>query len=501
MYHDQLDAFPKHFLWGAASAAYQIEGGWNADGKGPSIWDHFTKIPGKTFKGTNGDVAVDHYHRYKEDIALMAEMGLKSYRFSVAWSRILPEGIGSVNQKGLQFYEDLIDELIKHNIEPVLTLYHWDIPQSLQDKYNGWESRQAIDDFDHYARILFDRFKDKVKYWVSFNEQNVFTALGYRWQAHPPNISDVKRMFESNHIINLANAKAINSFHELVPNGVIGPSFGYGPMYSFDCAPDNILAELNGEEFQNHWWLDVYVHGKYPKVTLKQLNRLGIAPTIKDGDMELLQSAKPDFLGVNYYHGGTVRANEIEHPLQIDEQDLEKDFQATDPYLMKPKEEQAQSPETRMFTNVSNPHLETTDWGWEIDPIGIRIALRRLQNRYDLPMMITENGLGAYDELGVDEKVEDDYRINYLSAHIKEIQKAITDGVEVIGYCAWSFTDLLSWLNGYQKRYGFVYIDRDEQDEKRLERIPKKSYYWYKNVIQTNGEELANTETTIQVDK
>ncbi len=369
-----------------------------------------------------------------------------------------------------------------------MTLYHWDIPQALQDEYQGWESREVIDDFDHYARILFERFKDKVKYWVSFNEQNVFTALGYRWEAHPPNIADVKRMFEANHIINLANAKAINSFHELVPNGMIGPSFGYGPMYSLDCEPNNVLAALNGEEFQNHWWLDVYVNGKYPKVTYKQLERLGVAPAIKDGDLELLQSAKPDFLGVNYYHGGTVRANEIEFPLQESEADLEKDFQATDPYLMQPKEEQAQSPEKRMFANVSNPHLEKTKWGgWEIDPIGIRIALRRLQNRYDLPMMVTENGLGAYDHLTEQRTIEDDYRINYLKEHIVEIQKALTDGVELLGYCAWSFTDLLSWLNGYQKRYGFVYIDRDEQDEKELERIPKKSYYWYKKLIETNG--------------
>lgn len=487
MYHDKLDKFPEGFLWGAASAAYQIEGGWDVDGKGPSIWDQFTKIPGKTFQGTNGDIAVDHYHRYKEDVRLMAEMGLKAYRFSVAWSRILPSGKGEVNEKGLLFYENLIDELKRYDIEPVLTLYHWDIPQALQDEYQGWESREVIDDFDHYARILFERFKDKVKYWVSFNEQNVFTALGYRWEAHPPNIADVKRMFEANHIINLANAKAINSFHELVPNGMIGPSFGYGPMYSLDCEPNNVLAALNGEEFQNHWWLDVYVNGKYPKVTFKQLEKLGVAPSIKDGDLELLQSAKPDFLGVNYYHGGTVRANEIEFPLQESEADLEKDFQATDPYLMQPKEEQAQSPEKRMFANVSNPHLEKTKWGWEIDPIGIRIALRRLQNRYDLPMMVTENGLGAYDHLTEQRTIEDDYRINYLKEHIVEIQKALTDGVELLGYCAWSFTDLLSWLNGYQKRYGFVYIDRDEQDEKELERIPKKSYYWYKKLIETNG--------------
>ncbi len=490
MYHDKLDAFPKDFLWGAASAAYQIEGGWNSDGKGPSIWDTFSKIPGKTFEGTNGDVAVDHYNRYQEDVQLMARMGLKAYRFSVAWSRVIPDGNGEVNEEGLQFYENLIDELKKHEIEPVLTLYHWDIPQALQDEYKGWESRQVIEDFNRYASVLFERFKDKVKYWVSLNEQNVFTALGYRWEAHPPNISDVKRMFQANHIINLANAKAIQSFREIVPKGMIGPSFGYGPMYSFDCEPNNVLAALNGEEFQNHWWLDVYVNGKYPKVTWKQLERLDVAPTLEEGDMTLLQSVKPDFLGVNYYHGGTVRANEIEFPEQKGNENLDKDFVATDPYLMQPKDEQAQSPEKRMFTNVKNPHLETTNWGWEIDPIGIRIALRRLQNRYDLPMMVTENGLGAYDDLTEDGHVEDDYRIEYLKDHIVEMQKAITDGVDLIGYCAWSFTDLLSWLNGYKKRYGFVYIDRDEKDEKQLERIPKKSYYWYKEVIESNGEKL-----------
>ncbi|GAA5417228.1 aryl-phospho-beta-D-glucosidase BglC [Paraliobacillus ryukyuensis] len=490
MYHDKLDSFPPGFLWGAASAAYQIEGGWNTDGKGASIWDEFTKIPGKTYQGTNGDVAVDHYHRYQEDVRLMAEMGLKTYRFSVAWSRIFPDGSGKVNEKGLQFYEDLIDALLANQIEPVLTLYHWDIPKSLQDSYQGWESRQAIEDFSQYCQVLFHRFKDKVTYWVTFNEQNVFTAMGYRWQSHPPNVADVKRMFQANHVINLANATAIKEFRSIVPNGKIGPSFGYGPIYSYDCQPNNVLAALNGEEFQNHWWLDVYVHGKYPKVTFRHLERLGIAPTIEPSDMELLQSVKPDFLGVNYYHGGTVRVNDFNTSSTTNVSTIDKSFEATDPYLMQPKDEQAQNPEKTMFTSVANPYLEKTKWGWEIDPVGLRIALRRLQNRYDLPMLITENGLGALDEKTNQGTIEDDYRINYLQSHIHEIQQAITDGVDVIGYCAWSFTDLLSWLNGYKKRYGFVYIDRDDQSEKQLARIPKKSFYWYKKVIESNGKIL-----------
>lgn len=490
MYHQELDNFPNDFLWGAASAAYQIEGAHDEDGKGASVWDIFSKIPGKTYQGTNGDVAVDHYHRYKEDVRLMAEMGLKAYRFSVAWSRIIPDGEGEVNEKGLEFYENLVDELLKYGIEPVLTLYHWDIPQALQEKYNGWESREVIPAFKKYCEVLYDRLGEKVTYWVTFNEQNVFTAMGYRWETHPPNVSDVKRMFEANHVINLANAKAINLFHEKVPNGKIGPSFGYGPVYPLTADPNDVLAVENSNEFNNSWWLDVYCKGKYPAFILKQLKKLGAAPTILPEDEQLLKSAKPDFLGINYYHGGTVQQNKLENPTKEDKG--EKAFSSTDPYLIQPKEEQSQSPEIPMFQSTENSHLEKTEWGWEIDSVGFRIALRQVYARYDLPIFVTENGLGAKDMLTEDGQIDDDYRIDYLKAHILEMKKAITDGVEMIGYCAWSFTDLLSWLNGYKKRYGFVYVNRTEQDEKDLKRIPKKSFYWYKDLIQTNGKNITD---------
>lgn len=497
MHHQQLDEFPKQFLWGAASAAYQIEGAYAEDGKGPSIWDEFSKIPNKTVQGTNGDVAVDHYHRYKEDVQLMADMGMKAYRFSVAWSRIIPDGEGEVNEAGIQFYADLIDELILHNIEPVLTLYHWDLPLALQEKYGGWESRKLVGFFKKYCEVLYDRFGEKVKYWVTFNEQNVFTAMGYRWESHPPNTSDVKRMFEANHFINLANAEAIRSFKERVPNGLIGPSFGYGPMYPLTANPADVLAAENGDDFNNSWWLDVYCKGKYPVFTFKQLEKLGVAPTVLPEDEALLQSAKPDFLGINYYHGGTARENTIDNKENAAHTE-NKSFSATDPYLMQPKEEQSQSPEIPMFQSVSNPYLKKTDWGWEIDPVGFRVALRKVYARYDLPIFITENGLGAIDELTEERTIEDDYRIDYLKEHILEMQKAITDGVPIIGYCAWSFTDLLSWLNGYKKRYGFVYVDRDNEDEKELERIPKKSFYWYKDLIQTNGKNLTEKYSEVQ---
>lgn len=484
MYHKELDPFPSDFLWGAASAAYQIEGAWQADGKGPSIWDTFSKLPGKTYLGTNGEVAVDHYHRFREDIRLMAEMGLKSYRFSVAWSRVIPDGEGEVNEAGLAFYEELVDELRRHKIEPVLTLYHWDLPQALQDKYNGWEGRETVAAFKEYCRLLFERLSSKVTYWVTMNEQNVLTSLGYRWELHPPNVADTKRMFQANHHLNLANAEGIALFRELVPAGKIGPSFGYGPMYPLSADPNDVLAAENGEAFNNSWWLDVYCKGKYPRVIWKQLEALGVTPKVLAGDLDLLKCAKPDFLGINYYHGGTAAQNALEKERVASQ---EKVFSGIDPYLMQPKDQQAQTPETFLFQSVENPYLEKTDWGWEIDPVGFRVALRRVSDRYDLPIFVTENGLGAIDQLEKDGKVHDSYRIDYLAQHILEMQKAITDGVTVLGYCAWSFTDLLSWLNGYKKRYGFVYVDRNEEDEKELTRIKKDSYYWYQQVIQTNG--------------
>lgn len=484
MYHKKLDDFPKDFLWGSASAAYQIEGAWNEDGKGKSIWDDFAKIPGKTFENTNGDVAVDHYHRFKEDVALMAEMGLKAYRFSVSWSRIIPSGKGEVNEKGIQFYENLIDELLKYKIEPVLTLYHWDLPQALQDLYGGWESREVVEDFKNYCLTLFKRFKNKVKYWVTFNEQNVFTSLGYRHACHPPNVTDIKRFFNANHIVNLANAAAIKAFREYVPDGKIGPSFGMGPVYAYDCSPENVLAAENAEEFYNHWWMDVYCFGKYPKASLKYLKEMGMAPDIKEGDMELLQSVKPDFIGLNYYHGGTAKWCSRDEIIN----NKEENETLTDPYVI--KNINLKDPESGLFKSVPNPHLKTTAWNWEIDPDGLRIAMRRITSRYDLPILITENGLGAIDELEENDVVNDEYRIEYLKAHIQACRQAITDGVELLGYCTWSFTDLLSWLNGYKKRYGFVYINRDEYSEKDLRRIKKKSFYWYKKVIETNGEEI-----------
>lgn len=478
--------FPADFLWGAASAAYQIEGATSSNGKGPSIWDVFSKIHGKTKNGTNGDVAVDHYHRYHEDVELMAKLGLKAYRFSIAWSRIIPDGDGEINLEGIKFYKDLITDLKKHRIEPIVTLYHWDLPQALQNKYGGWESRKVIPAFLKYCRTLFDCLGKQVTYWITFNEQNVFTNLGYRWASHPPNVKDIKKMYQANHIINLANARAIKLFHQLIPTGKIGPSFGYGEVYPATSNPIDVLAAINANQFNNDWWLDVYCHGKYPEKIMRTLKEFNVCPEVSTSDRKILENEQshPDFIGLNYYHGGTVSAPQTQVSTS------KKNFSKTDPYLMAGDSNKGIIPERVLFQSVDNPYLSKSDWGWEIDPVGFRVAMRQIYEKYQLPILVTENGLGAVDKLSSDYKIDDYYRIEYLSNHILSLKDALDDGVPVFGYCVWSFTDLLSWLNGYDKRYGLVYIDRNDNDVKQLKRYPKASYYWYQKIINSNGSKI-----------
>ena len=409
----------------------------------------------------------------------MAEMGLKAYRFSISWSRIYPEGRGEVNEEGLKFYDDLIDELLKNNIKPIITIYHWDLPQALQDLYGGWESKNIIEDFNNYCITLYKRYGDRVKYWVTLNEQNVFIGLGYKEGLHPPGVKDIKRMLQANHIANLANAKAIESFRLFVPNGMIGPSFAFSPTYPYSCNPEDILAAEDAEDINCSWWLDVYCKGTYPSFTLKNYEKLGIAPVIEDEELELLEKGKADFIGINYYRTSTVAMNPLDG--------------VTRNYRMNNSGEKGTQEEggiPGVYKNKKNPHLDSTNWDWEIDSTGLRIGLRRLTSKYGLPILITENGLGEFDKLQEGDVINDDYRIKYLKNHVKACKEAVTDGVELLGYCTWSFTDLLSWLNGYQKRYGFVYVNRDENDVKDLRRIKKKSFYWYKDVIKSNGEDI-----------
>ena len=447
MYFKESKGFPEDFLCGSASAAYQVEGGWNEDGKGVSNWDKFVRIPGKTFKATTGDKAVDHYHRYKEDVKLMAEMGLKTYRFSIAWTRIFPNGNGEVNEAGLKFYDDLINELLKYGIEPMVTVYHWDMPQALEDAYHGWENRRIVDDYVQYATTLFKRYGDRVKYWITMNEQNIFTGHGWLEGMHPPGkVDDMKTFYQVNHHANMAHAKSVIALKKLWPNAKVGASFAYSPSYA-------------------------YAYGRYPRSAIRFLESQGWAPVLEDGDEELMKEAASliDFMGVNYYQTCVVEYNPLDgvtttHEMNNTGKKGTAKIQGVPGLYKKPQ----------------NEFLPTTDWDWTIDPMGIRMCCREITSRYDLPVVISENGLGAFDKLE-DGKIHDSYRIDYLKRHLEELKKACDDGCRVIAYCTWSYTDLLSWLNGYQKRYGFVYVDREEDENSgTLNRIPKDSYYWYK---------------------
>lgn len=467
--------FAPNFLWGSASAAYQVEGGWNADGKGISVWDRFAKIPRTTYQGTNGDVAVDHYHRWREDIALMAEMGLQTYRFSIAWTRILPQGRGEVNRAGVQFYSDLIDELLKHNIEPMITLYHWDLPQALQDLYGGWESREIISDFLNYARVCFAEFGDRVKYWIVLNEPNIFIKHGYQSGLHPPGKRDMSAFWQVSHHAALVHAHTVLLCKEMLPEAQIGSSIAYGPAYAFSEEAADQQALTNFYDHYVWWWFDPYYKGTYPAAALAYNLDKYHAPLITAEDEEILHrgAASSDFIGVNYYRSEMVAAN----PEGIGFQGLNTTG------------DKASLPENGLpylFKVVKNHKLQATDWDWTIDPDAFRWGLIDLYQRYQLPIVISENGLGAVDVVRDTGEVEDQPRIDYLRDHILALEQAVDAGVPVLAYCTWSFTDLLSWLNGYKKQYGFVYINH----QRNLERRKKASWFWYKDVIASHGQIL-----------
>ena len=473
---------PQNFLWGAASASYQIEGAYLEDGKGLTNWDNFVRIDGKTFKGTTGDVAVDHYHRYKEDIALMAEAGLKTYRFSIAWARIFPNGRGEVNKKGLEFYNNIIDECLKYSIEPMITIYHWDLPQALVDEYGGWESRKIVDDFVNYATTLFKAFGNKVKYWITLNEQNIFTSLGWLTAMHPPGkFDDQKTFYQVNHHANMAHAKTVIAYREMGFTGMIGASFAYTPSYALNCDPINAMSKVNYDDLKNFWWMDIYAYGRYPKAAMKYLQDRGFAPDIQEGDMEILKEAasKISFMGVNYYQSCVCEYNPLDGVTPYGTMNT-TGKKGTGAVVGIPG----------VYKNPANTFLKTTDWDWTIDPSGLKYCCREITSRYNLPIVISENGLGAFDKQEEDKSIHDPYRIAYLKEHLKALAEALDEGCEVISYCVWSFTDLLSWLNGYQKRYGLVYVDRDETDSGSLDRYKKDSFFWYKKVIESQGKAL-----------
>lgn len=468
-----MATFPKDFLWGAATAAYQVEGAHDAEGKGPSIWDTFSHLPGTTYNGTNGDVAVDHYHRFREDVALMAELGLKSYRFSISWPRLLPEGRGTINEAGVTFYSALIDALLEHGIEPMITLYHWDLPQALQDQ-GGWESRQTIDAFEEYARLCYERYGDRVKLWSTFNETLCFIGFGYITGAHPPGIRDPARALQACHHVFIAHARAVAAFRQCAIAGKIGFVNVLQTHTPLDDTPANVAACQLADGIFTHWLYDPVLRGEYP-IELLHLAQSSLgAPVFDPGDEALLRDNVCDFIGLNYYKRETVAANHGESRLQINTTGQKGSaHQAGNEFGFKD-----------LFKFVRNPNGVYTDWDWEIYPQGLTEGIMQIKERYgDIPIYITENGLGAKDPI-IDGEVVDDDRIDYLRQHIDAVADAIVQGADVRGYYPWSFIDLLSWLNGFQKQYGFVYVDHQRQ----LARQRKKSFFWYQQLIRHHGE-------------
>ncbi|MGN0436062.1 MAG: 6-phospho-beta-glucosidase [Wujia sp.] len=473
--------FRKDFLWGGAVAAHQLEGAWQEGGKGPSVADVMTAgangvprritdgvIPGENYPNHE---AIDFYHHYKDDIKLFAEMGFKCFRTSIAWTRIFPNGDEEVpNEEGLKFYDDLFDECLKYNIQPVVTLAHFEMPYGLVKKYGGFRNRACIDFFVRYAKVCFERYQNKVKYWMTFNEinnQSTFTSHHHLFQDSGLLIGEgddcETLMYQAAHYELVASALAVKAAHEINPSLKVGCMIAMTPVYPRTCKPEDMLMHVDAMH-KRYWFADVHIRGEYPNYILKHLERQNIKLDITDADLIALKEGTVDYLGFSYYASNVVE-DKGRGPVftYVGEEDF-----------------------------VSNEYLPKSDWGWTIDSLGLRYSLNWFYDRYKMPMFIVENGFGAIDVKEADGTVNDQYRIDYLSAHIKAMRDAVCyDGVDLLGYTMWSPIDIVSASTGeMKKRYGFIYVDKDNEGNGTLERSRKKSFDWYKNVIATNGEEL-----------
>ncbi len=479
--------FPDGFLWGGATADFQFEGGFNEGKRGTlttdfvtdGSYEHPRQITIKLSDGTLSTVenrtslpegavawfhegqyypshqAVDFYHHYKEDIALMAEMGFKCFRFSICWTRIFPTGDEEVaNEEGLKFYEDVVDECLKYGIEPLITICHDEIPSYLADTYDGWSSRHTIDCYLKLCKALFTRLNTKVKYWLTFNELNA--VRGYSMMG--THKADNQTHYQAMHHVFLASALAVKMGHEMIPGAMFGTMYALSAIYPATCHPSDVRAAYNARR-QSLFFSDVMMRGYYPSYSEKIFKDKGVVIKKEVGDDEILRMYPLDYLSFSYYRSTTVAKDTV-----ID-----------------------------IMGGDGNPYLETTPWGWPIDPEGLRYVLNEMYDRYQKPLFVVENGLGAVDEVEADGSINDDYRIDYLIDHITQMQKAICeDKVECLGYTMWGCIDLVSLSTGeMKKRYGFVHVDMDDKGNGTLKRTKKKSFDWYKKVIATNGEDLS----------
>jgi 6-phospho-beta-glucosidase len=461
--------FPADFLWGASTSAFQVEGGITQGGKGLSVADVAAQANAHTYADTS--VAANFYELYPGDIAMMAELGLKSYRMSINWTRIFPHGTEpEPNPEGIAFYNAVFDELDRHGIEPIVTLYHFDLPLGLQEDLGGWMSRETIEHFVRYARVCFEQFGNRVRYWLTINEQNLLARKDKLMR--PEGAGDVreKARHQMNHHMFLANARSIALCREVLPDARIAPTVAWLPSYPRTPHPDDVRAARDADDLYNYYATDVYLRGEYPRRYLSWLREHGWEPDTEPGDADTLLAGTADFLGFNYYVTFAAERCPV---------DADPDYTSVLSLVVPGR-----------FRYVDNPYLEATEYGWQIDPVGFRTSLIDLWERYRVPLMITENGIGTADEVTPDGHVHDDYRSQYLRDHIREMRAAVAEGVEVVSYNMWSFIDIVSSGSGFSKRYGLVYVDRDEQDPRELTRIRKDSFTTYQRIIASNGEDL-----------
>ena len=440
-------AFPGDFVWGAATSSYQIEGAWNEDGKGESIWDRFSHTPGKIEDGSTGDVACDHYHRWREDVGLMKEMGLHAYRFSIAWPRVLPEGRGRANPAGLDFYSRLVDALLEVEIEPFVTLYHWALPQVLQDQ-GGWPARASAEAFVEYADLVSRRLGDRVKYWMTFNEPFVSALIGYLEGRHAPGHTDLDEALAAAHHLLLAHGWAVPVIRRNSPEAGVGIVLNLSGQVPASPSAADRAAAWRQDGIINRWFLDPLAARGYPGDIVQHYARP--MDFVQAGDMEAI-AVPLDFLGVNYYARGVVRSDGV--------------------------------PEVENAPRAVFPNSERTEMGWEVYPEGLYELLGRLHFDYRFPALyITENGAAYPDQVGPDGQVDDPSRVAYLKGHLAAAARAIAVGVPLRGYFAWSLLDNFEWAHGYTKRFGLIHVDFRTQ-----RRVFKSSAHWYRRVIAANA--------------
>ncbi len=481
---DAIKGFPEGFFWGGATAANQVEGAWDVDGKGANLADAMVAGTHETPRRITLDidpekyyypshVASDFYHHYKEDIALLAEMGFKMYRLSINWARIFPLGDEEEpNEAGLAFYDKVFEELNRYGIEPLVTIYHNEMPLHLVSACDGWADRRVIEYYLRFAKVLFERYGKYVTYWIPFNEINCLTTPTGNWNhggfLHPgtefftAQVDDPNKRWAALHNQFVASARAVKMGKKISPNFKFGTMICHITVYPLTCNPDDVLLTQQEDQLRNCLSADVQVKGIYPYYAERYFERNGIEFMRTPEDFEVLREGPVDFYSFSYYMSNCVTG--------------QKDTAQVSGNIM---------------GGAKNPYLKATDWNWQIDPVGLRYTLNKIYDRYSVPIMVTENGLGAFDTVEEDGSIHDSYRIDYLREHIEQMRLAIDDGVDLIGYTPWSAIDLVSVSTGeMEKRYGFIYVDRDNAGNGDLHRARKDSFYWYQRVIASNGADL-----------